>query len=56
MAYDVLFDNLGTLSFPPQLSTTQDVGTGLAPAVWRPNFLKNGGLPAIDPHPDGSRL
>ena len=23
--YDVLFDNLGLLSLPPQLSTTQDV-------------------------------
>ncbi len=27
MAYDVLFDNLGTLSFPPQYSTTQSVDT-----------------------------
>ncbi len=26
MAYDVLFDNLGTLSFPPQYSSTKDVG------------------------------
>jgi hypothetical protein len=45
MAYDVLFDNLGTLSFPPQYSSTQDVGTGNAPAVGSPNFLKDGGLP-----------
>jgi hypothetical protein len=45
IAYDVLFDNLGTLSFPPQYSTTQDVGTGNAPAVLSPNFLANGGLP-----------
>jgi hypothetical protein len=45
IAYDVLFDNLGTLSFPPQYSTTQDVGTGNAPAVGSPNFLANGGLP-----------
>jgi hypothetical protein len=45
IAYDVLFDNLGTLSFPPQYSTTQDVGAGSAPAVGSPNFLANGGLP-----------
>jgi hypothetical protein len=45
MAYDVLFDNLGTLSFPPQYSTTQDVGAGSAPAYGSPSFLANGGLP-----------
>jgi hypothetical protein len=45
IAYDVLFDNLGTLSFPPQYSTTQSVGTGNAPAYSSPNFLANGGLP-----------
>jgi hypothetical protein len=45
-AYDVLFDNLGTLSFPPQYSTTLNVGDPGAPAVLSPNFLKNGGLPA----------
>jgi hypothetical protein len=45
IAYDVLFDNLGTLSFPPQYSTTQSVGTGSAPASLSPNFLANGGLP-----------
>ena len=45
LAGDVLFDNLGTLSFPPQYSTTQSVGTGNAPASSAPNFLKNGGLP-----------
>ncbi len=53
MAYDVLFDNLGTLSFPPQLSSTQDVGTGSAPAFGAPNFLKNGGLPSSIPIPVG---
>ena len=46
LAYDVLFDNLGTLSFPPQYSSTQDVGSGSAPAYGSPNFLANGGLPA----------
>ena len=55
MAYDVLFDNLGTLSFPPQLSTTNDVGnSGFItvngnkipnPQPGDPNFLTNGGLP-----------
>lgn len=43
MAYDVLFDNLGTLSFPPQYSVTEDVGTPQYPAG--PDFLKKGGLP-----------
>ena len=42
--YDVLFDNLGLLTLPPQLSTTQDVtGNGGS------NFLANGGLPATGP-------
>jgi hypothetical protein len=45
IAYDVLFDNLGTLSFPPQFSSTEDVGTAGYPAFSSPNFLKNGGLP-----------
>jgi hypothetical protein len=45
LAYDVLFDNLGTLSFPPQLSQTADVGVGNAPDFSSSNFLKNGGLP-----------
>jgi hypothetical protein len=45
IGYDVLFDNLGTLSFPPQYSSTKDVGTGGAPDYLSANFLKNGGLP-----------
>jgi hypothetical protein len=47
MAYDVLYDNLGTLSFPPQYSSTQDVGSGApgVPNYGDPNFLANGGLP-----------
>ena len=57
-AYDVLFDNLGTLSFPPQYSSTQDVGVGTlcgagqtpkanncVPNYSSANFLTNGGLP-----------
>ena len=45
LAYDVLFDNLGTLSFPPQYSATNDVGNPGNPQPGDPNFLKNGGLP-----------
>jgi hypothetical protein len=41
MASDVLFDNLGTLSFPPQYSATNDVN----PQAPTPNFLAKGGLP-----------
>lgn len=42
--YDVLFDNLGLLTLPPELSTTQDVtGNGAS------NFLANGGLPPNGP-------
>ena len=44
IAQDVLFDNLGTLSFPPQYSGTNDVGTANYPYL-APNFLANGGLP-----------
>ncbi len=42
--YDVLFDNLGLLSLPPQLSTTQDVTDNGAS-----NFLASGGLPPNGP-------
>ena len=45
IAYDVLFDNLGTLSFPPQYSVTEDVGSAGYPAYLSPGFLANGGLP-----------
>ncbi len=55
MAADVLFDNLGLLSFPPQYSSTNDVGDespctggsgGNCPDAGAPNFLASGGLPA----------
>ena len=46
MANDVLYDNLGILSFPPQYSSTNDVGSGTNPNPGDPNFLTNGGLPA----------
>ncbi len=52
ISYDVLFDNLGLLSFPPQYSSTNSVGdantnyTGkVNPNFGDPNFLTNGGLP-----------
>ncbi len=46
MVYDVLYDNLGILSLPPQFSTTID--TDLTANT--PNFLQNGGiLPVFSP-------
>jgi len=46
MAYDVLYDNLGILSLPPQFSTTID--TSLTANT--PHFLQNGGiLPIYSP-------
>jgi hypothetical protein len=52
MGYDVIFDNLGLLSFPPQYSSTNSTGdenlnyTGkMNPNPGDPNFLANGGLP-----------
>ncbi|MGA8598396.1 MAG: TonB-dependent receptor, partial [Bryobacteraceae bacterium] len=42
--YDVLFDNLGITTLPPELSTTVDVtGSGTS------NFLANGGIPPSKP-------
>jgi hypothetical protein len=41
VAYDVLYDNIGILSLPPQLSVTENS----LPSANTPNFLKNGGLP-----------
>ena len=45
MAYDVLYDNLGILSFPPQFSSTHSVGDSGQPQPGDPNFLAKGGLP-----------
>jgi hypothetical protein len=39
--YDVLYDNIGTTSAPPQFQTTENVTLTAA----TPNFLANGGLP-----------
>ncbi|HEX6772433.1 MAG TPA: carboxypeptidase regulatory-like domain-containing protein [Acidobacteriaceae bacterium] len=41
LGYDVIYDNLGLLTFPPQFSSTQDVNS----AHPTPNFLAGGGLP-----------
>jgi Carboxypeptidase regulatory-like domain len=41
MAYDVYYDNLGILSFPPQFSSTNDVDVSNP----TPGFLAGGGLP-----------
>jgi len=46
IAYDVLFDNLGLLSGPPQFGSTNDVGSGTNANANDPNFLAKGGLPA----------
>jgi hypothetical protein len=48
LAYDVLYDNLGLLSFPPQYSSTTNIGDAGLPAsdnAGAPGFLANGGLP-----------
>ena len=44
MAYDVIFDNIGQLSLPPELSSTVDVTNHGNPLSGAPNFLKNGGI------------
>ena len=43
MNYDVLYDNIGILNLPPQLSTTVDLLT-FNPNGIGPNFLANGGF------------
>jgi hypothetical protein len=48
MSYDVLFDNLGLLSVPPQFGGTCDVSNGSTGACTYPTtggFLAGGGLP-----------
>jgi hypothetical protein len=46
MAYDVIYDNLPILSFPPQASSTCDVGAAGGSCTYTTtNFLANGGLP-----------
>jgi len=48
LAYDVLFDNIGTVSTPPELSSTIDYTNGSNPALSAYNalhFLATGGIP-----------
>ncbi len=48
LAYDVLFDNIGTVSTPPELSSTIDYTNGANPALSAANalrFLASGGIP-----------
>lgn len=40
IAYDVLYDNIGILSLPPEFGSTVDVNLGVGN-----NFLANGGIP-----------
>jgi len=47
MGYDVLYDNIGILSLPPEFGSTVDVDL----TTQTPNFLKNRGIP-----PGGSGL
>jgi hypothetical protein len=49
MAYDVLFDNIGLLTLPPELSSTIDCGAGFTCPT---PFLAGGGIP---PGPGGVR-
>src|SRR5262249_43932487 len=42
MAYDVIFDNVGSTAYPPQLSATVDAEN--FPTVFKQPFLANGGL------------
>jgi hypothetical protein len=49
LAYDTLYDNIGTLAVPPQIGATENVAAGLPSpnvAPLTPSFLTNGGLPA----------
>jgi len=46
MAVDVLYDNLGILSAPPQVQQTCDVGSASATCFWSDTaFMASGGLP-----------
>jgi outer membrane receptor protein involved in Fe transport len=42
MAYDVIFDNVGSTAYPPQLSATVDADT--LPAIFKSPFLASGGI------------
>ncbi len=53
MAVDVLYDNLGILSLPPEVQQTCDApGNQTAQCFWNPtSFLAGGGLPSNPPAP-----
>jgi len=42
LAYDVIFDNVGSTAYPPQLSSTYDAGD--YPTIFKAPFLANGGI------------
>jgi hypothetical protein len=42
MAYDVIFDNVGSTAYPPQISSTIDAGN--FPATFKAPFLANGAI------------
>jgi carboxypeptidase family protein len=42
MAYDVIFDNVGSTAYPPQLSSTYDANN--YPAIFHTPFLASGGI------------
>jgi hypothetical protein len=42
LGYDVIFDNVGSTAYPPQLSATFDAYT--RPEIWHAPFLANGGI------------
>jgi hypothetical protein len=42
MAYDVIFDNVGSTAYPPQLSSTFDANN--YPDIFKSPFLANGGI------------
>ena len=46
MACDVLYDNLGLLSLPPQLQQTRDIGNPVCPFS-QTAFMANGGMPSV---------
>jgi hypothetical protein len=46
VGYDVLYDNIGSLSLPPQQSGTIDCPSSQCPAT---NFLASGGIPSTVP-------
>ena len=44
MAYDVIFDNVGSTAYPPQISATIDVDSSNSPSIFKVPFLANGAI------------